>query len=102
MSLFQLFRLRLDVKDAIRFLNVLPVGARALFAADWDVDEPKRSFEHRAIMTKEAQALRAEHNYATETAIRDAAIALRCNLDQVSLDRVLARLPLGATQCWQP
>ena len=42
---FQVFRHRLEVKEAIRFMSVLSVGARALFAADWDVEEPKRPFE---------------------------------------------------------
>jgi uncharacterized protein (DUF2267 family) len=81
---------------------VLPVGARALFVADWDADDPKREFDDRAVMTKEVQALRAEHNYAPKTAIRDVAIALRRNLDQAAFDRVLATLPPGAMQFWQP
>lgn len=95
------FRRRIEVNDAIRFLSVLPVGTRALFVADWDVDEPKRPFEDRAVMTKEVQAFRAEHNYAPETAIRDVATALRRNLDEAALDRVLASLPHGATEFWQ-
>lgn len=101
-AVFQVFRRRLDVKDAIRFLSVLPVGARALFVADWDADDPKREFDDRAVMTKEVQALRAEHNYAPKTAIRDVTIALRRNLDQAAFDRVLATLPPGAMQFWQP
>jgi uncharacterized protein (DUF2267 family) len=100
-AVFQVFRHRLEVKEAIRFMTVLPVGARALFAADWDVEEPKRPFEDRAVMTKEVQALRSEHNFAPETAIRDVAIALRSNLDQATFDRVLATLPQGAMQFWQ-
>ena len=88
---FQVFRHRLEVKEAIRFMSVLSVGARALFAADWDVEEPKRQFEDRAIMTKEVQGLRSEHNFAPETAIRDVAIALRRNLDQAAFDRLSRR-----------
>jgi uncharacterized protein (DUF2267 family) len=101
-GVLQVFRRRLEVNEAIRFLNVLPVGVRALFVADWDVDEPKRQFEDRSVMTKEVQALRAEHNFAPETAIRDAAIALRRNIDEAAFDRVLATLPEGAAQFWQP
>ena len=101
-GVFQVFRRRLEVKEAVRFMNVLPVGARALFAAEWDVEEPKRPFEDRAIMTKEVRALRSEHNYAPETAIRDVAIALRHNVDQAAFDRVLATLHQGATQFWRP
>jgi uncharacterized protein (DUF2267 family) len=100
-GVFQAFRRRLEVIDAIRFLSVLPVGARALFVADWDVNEPKRRFEDRAVMTKEVQALRAEHNYAPETAIRDVATALRRNLDEAAFDRVLATLTPGAAEFWQ-
>jgi uncharacterized protein (DUF2267 family) len=101
-GVFQAFRRRLEVKEAIRFFSVLPVGARALFVADWDADEPKHPFEDRAIMTKDVQALRSEHNYAPETAIRDVAIALRRNLDEAAFDRVLTTLPHGAMQFWQP
>ena len=101
-GVFHVFRRRLEVKEALRFLSVLPVGARALFVADWDIEQPKRQFEDRAVMTKEVQALRPEHNFAPETAIRDVAIALRRNLDQTEFDRVLTALPEGATQFWQP
>jgi uncharacterized protein (DUF2267 family) len=100
-GVFQVFRRRLEVKEAICFMTVLPAGARALFAADWDVEEPKRPFEDRAVMTKEVQGLRSEHNFALETAIRDVAIALRGNLDEAAFDRVLAMLPHGAAQFWQ-
>jgi len=99
-AVFQVFRRRLALQEAIRFMGVLPVGARALFASDWNVDEPKRQFEERAIMAREAQGLRPEHNFAPDTAIRDVAIALRRNVDQAAFDRVLATLPQGATQFW--
>lgn len=101
-GVFQAFRRRLDLKDAIRFASVLPVGARALFVADWNIGEPKREFGDRTTMTKEVQGLRAEHNYAPETSIHDVAIALRQNLDQASFDRLLTTLPSGAIEFWQP
>lgn len=97
-----MFRRRLDLKDAIRFAGVLPVGMRALFVADWDTDEPRRPFEDRVIMTKEVQALRADHNFAPETAIRDVASALRRHVDQDAFNRVLARLPKDAAEFWNP
>ena len=100
-GVLQVFRRRLDVKDAIRFLSVLPVGVRALFVADWDTDEPRRDFEDRALMTLEVQALRAEHNYAPETAIHDVAVALRRNVDQTAFERVLALLPRDAAEFWR-
>jgi len=100
-GVFQTFRRRLEITDAIRFTSVLPVGLRALFIADWDVNEPKRPFENRPAMTKEVQSLRPLHNFAPETAIRDVAIALRRNVDKGALDQILATLPQGAVQFWQ-
>jgi uncharacterized protein (DUF2267 family) len=100
-GILQAFRRRLEVSEAIRFLSVLPVGLRGLFVTDWEIDEPKRSFEDCAVMTKEAQSLQLLHNFPPETAIRDVAIALRRNLDKTALDRILATLPQGAMQFWQ-
>jgi uncharacterized protein (DUF2267 family) len=101
-GVLQAFRRRLDVKDAILFANVLPPVLRAIFVADWDTDEAKRPFEVRAVMTKEVQSLRGDHNFAPATSIRDVAIALRRNVDEAALDSVLAKLPDGAAQFWQP
>ena len=100
-GVFQAFRRRLQLEQSIQFLSILPVGARALFAADWDVDEPKRPFEDRAVMTKEVQSLRSERNFAPETAIRDVAGALRRNLDEAAFERVLGMLPEGAREFWR-
>jgi uncharacterized protein (DUF2267 family) len=100
-GVFQTFRRRLQLEQAIQFLSILPVGARALFVADWNVDEPKRPFEDRAVMTKEVQALRSEHNFAPETAIRDVARALRRNVDETAFERMLDMLPDRAREFWR-
>lgn len=99
-GVFQVFRRRVEIAEAIRFASVLPVGARALFVADWDVDEPKRPFEQRAVMTSEAQQLRSGHNFALATAISDVANALRRNVDQGALERVLATMSEDASLFW--
>lgn len=101
-GVLQAFRRRLNVRDAALFANVLPAVVRAIFVADWNTDEPQRAFEDRATMTKEVQSLRAAHNFAPDTAIQDVAKALRQNIDQAALDRVLAELPQGAAQFWHP
>lgn len=95
------FRRRLKVRDAVAFADVLPPLLRAIFVADWDVDEPTLPFEDRAVMTREAQSLRRDHNFAPDTAIRDVATALRRHVDEDAFDRVLARLPEGATDFWR-
>ena len=100
-GVLQAFRRRLELRDAILFASVLPVGLRALFVADWDTGEPRRPFEDRAVMTREVQALRAEHNFAPETAISDVARALRRHVDEGALNRVLAGLPKGAAEFWE-
>lgn len=100
-GVFQAFRRRLDVKEAIRFANVLPPVLRALFIADWNLDEPRRPFTDRPTMTREVQALRPDHNLAPDSSIGNVAAALRKNIDQVELDRVLASLPPGALAFWQ-
>lgn len=94
------FRRRLELKESIRFLVVLPAGVRALFTADWDPDEPKRPFGDRAAMTLEAQSLRPQHNFAPETAIHDVAVALRHNVDEAALDRVLDSFQPAAKEFW--
>ena len=100
-GVFQAFRRRLDTEQAIRFANVLPPVLRALFVADWDLDEPRRPFADRATMTREVQSLRPDHNFAPDSSIADVAAALRRNIDQAALDRVLSSLPPAAQDFWK-
>jgi uncharacterized protein (DUF2267 family) len=94
------FRRRLDVTGIARFANALPPVLRAIFIADWDPDEPVRSFDDEGAMVKEVQSLRAQHNFASDTSIRDVAVALRKNMDEARLDRALAHLPEAAARFW--
>lgn len=100
-GVLQTFRRRLEIKEAILFASVLPVVLRAIFVTDWDIDEPKCQFENRANMTKEVQAIRANHNFAPDTAIRDVASALRKNIDEIAFDQVITKLPEGAVEFWK-
>jgi uncharacterized protein (DUF2267 family) len=99
-GVFNTFRRRLDLREAIRFANVLPPVLRAIFIADWNTDEVPVSFADRATMTQEVQALRKNHNFSPDSCIRDAAAALRKNIDQKALDEVLTSLPKGSTEYW--
>ncbi|MBE9053600.1 DUF2267 domain-containing protein [Nostocales cyanobacterium LEGE 11386] len=100
-GVFQTFRRRLSTEDAIAFANVLPICLKALFVTDWDTNEPHKSFEDREEMMREVKSLRGEHNFSTETAIRDVAAALRQHVDEKAFERVLAKLPAGAADFWQ-
>jgi uncharacterized protein (DUF2267 family) len=62
------FRRRLEIRDAIRFANVLPPVLRAIFAADWDVQEPLHQFASIAEMTEEVKAFRRHHNFSPDSA----------------------------------
>ena len=50
----------------------------------------------------EVQSLRADHNYAPETAIRDVARALRRHVDEEEFDKTLAAIGPGAIAFWTP
>ena len=100
-AVLQVFRRRLDVKDALLFAGALPAGLRALFVADWDLDEPRLPFGDRTAMTREVQSLRPDHNMSPDSAIRDVARALRQNVDTAAFDRMLARLPQAAAAFWR-
>lgn len=97
------FRRRLDVRGVALFANALPPVLRALFIADWIPGEPTASFDDgEDAVTKDVQALRAQHNFATETSRADVARALRKHVVEADFDRVLAALPPGADRFWRP
>ena len=101
-GVFQVFRRRVSVKEAIAFCQVLPAVAQALFIRDWDVGEPRRPFIEMSIMDKEVQELRPLHNFAPEGSIRFVAAALRKNVDERLLEELLARLSEKAREFWTP
>lgn len=100
-GVFRVFRQRLTLKDALRFADVLPPVLRAIFVSDWDTEEPQSAFGDRGAMTREAQALRQDHNFAPDSCIGDVARALRKNVDEKAFDAVLAFLPEGAVDFWK-
>lgn len=99
-GVFQNFRRRLSLEDAIRFSGVLPVGLRALFIADWDPKEAGVAFTDRASLAAEVTRLRKDHNFAPDNAIDAVAIALRNHVDRKRFEAVLATLPDDAQQFW--
>lgn len=101
-GVFQAFRRRLSLSDAIRFAGVLPVGLRALFVADWDPKEPQRAFGSREEMAAEVRALRADHNFSTDESIQIVAGVLRKRVDEGKFDAILMTLPEGAVEFWSP
>jgi uncharacterized protein (DUF2267 family) len=92
-----------DVKEgaAIAFANILPVGMRALFVADWDVDEERLPFTDLETMNKEVRLLRPDHNFATEQAIQQVSSAMKKHVDNEMLETLLKGISKEALAFWQ-
>lgn len=103
-GVLRVFRRRLTLAQAIDFANVLPILLlRALFISDWDTSEPPVAFGDRAAMAEEVLTLRPGHNSSTPTAIHDVAFGVRKHLaNPAAFDAVLATLPEGAREFWDP
>lgn len=101
-GVFQTFRRRLSLKDAILFANILPVGLLALFVSKWVPEERKVPFESRENMNKEVGKLRPEHNFSfqVEDPILEVAKALRNQVNKSTLDAMLQKFPAGAVEFW--
>ncbi|POF28078.1 DUF2267 domain-containing protein [Roseibium marinum] len=101
------FRAHLTTEQALEFANILPAVTRAIFVEDWVEDwqpgETPPPFPDRVALTRKVKFVRQDHNMAPDTAIADVATALRrSSVDERQLDRVLARLPEGAVDFWNP
>lgn len=94
------FRRRLTPQQAIEFAQVLPAVLRALFVADWRLDEGPAPPGSRADWTAEAQSLRPQHNLTPRTCVEATALALRKSVLRADLERVLATLPPFAAEFW--
>lgn len=113
-GVFQVFRRRLTIHQAIQFSNTLPAGIRALFTAEWEplidnVREGGRELAppppfptNRGDLVAEVRQLRSTHNFAPDTAIEDVAKALReCLESEQKFDQVLEELGPGAQSFWE-
>jgi len=99
-AVFQVFRRRLTVPQALAFADILPCVLRAISLWRWPPAAPL-PFADRATLTREAQAIRPHHNLTPNNAIEGIALALRRQVLAIDLDRVLATLPAGAAEYWQ-
>ena len=99
-GVLQAFRRRLTPQQAIDFAQVLPSVLRALFVADWQLNEGPLPPGTRADWTAEAMALRPHHNLTPSNCVEATALALRKSVPRADLDRVLATLPPFAAEFW--
>lgn len=101
-AVLQCFRRRLSLADGLRFAQLLPVGLRALFVADWDPEAERQPFADEAQYLIEIQGLRKDHNFSPETARRDVARALRSQVDLGPFEAFLNTLGAKAQAFWAP
>lgn len=94
------FRRRLTPQQAVDFAQVLPSVLRALFVADWTLDEGPLPPGTRADWAAEAKALRPNHNLTPPNCVEATALALRKSVLRGDLDRVLTTLPAFAADFW--
>lgn len=99
-AVFQVFRRRLTPEQGIAFADLLPAVLRAIFVCRWDVAHPPVPFAPREALTREAQAVRRDHNLTPDNAIEATAWALRRNLRQDEMDGLLRTFPEGAAEFW--
>lgn len=99
-AVFQCFRRRLTLAQAIVFAQALPAMLRALFVDDWDVEAPQATSWEKADMLAEVRALRPNHNLSPDSAIADVARALKTHVGPGVLERALAGLPPQARAFW--
>ena len=94
------FRRRLAPQQAVDFAQILPSVLRALFVADWRLDEGPLPPGTRDDWTAEAMALRPRHNLTPPNCVQATALALRKSVLREDLERVLATLPPFAAEFW--
>lgn len=99
-GVLQAFRRRLTPQQAIDFAQVLPSVLRALFVADWVLDDDLTPPGTRDAWTAEAMALRPHHNLTPPNCVAATALALRKAVLREDLDCVLATLPPFAAEFW--
>ena len=95
------FRRRLEVQDALRFADELPVAVRALFVHDWDLSLERLPFRPPLELAREVRDLRPDHNFAGPTSVPDVARAVRRFVHPTRFDALLATLPGGAVDFWR-
>lgn len=100
-AVLHVFRDHLTVTDALKFAEILPAVLRAIFVENWRPSGDPPPFPDRAALVEEVKANRRDHNLATDMSISDVAAALRRNVDDAALDRVLRELPAEASAYWK-
>ena len=96
------FRSRLTAEEALAFAGVLPPVLRAIFAAGWDIEAPKKPFADHEAMNAEVRRHRQHHNFAPDRAIERVSAALLKHVDEARFRAVLEGIGPEAFRFWLP
>lgn len=99
-GVFQAFRRRVDVHEAIGFACALPAGLRSLFVADWDTSDARVAFSDSASLLDEIRSVRPDHNFSPDHAREAVAFALWRHVDGERLASVLLSISEDALRFW--
>ena len=99
-GVFHVFRRRLTVQQALDFANILPCVPRAIFVANWKLQDTPCSFQDRATLAEEVRQHRVNHNLTPPNAIEATAYAVRRSILPIDFERVLVKLPDGCREFW--
>ncbi len=100
-SVFLVFRSHVEPQVALDFANALPPVLRAIFIEDWNLTSPVTPMPDKEKLLAEVKAVREAHNFSTDTAIAEVALALRRNMNELDYDLMLQKLPAEAAQFWK-
>ncbi|HID8535077.1 TPA: DUF2267 domain-containing protein [Stenotrophomonas maltophilia] len=74
--------------------------SRAIFVDGWSSQEPIREPSSRESIMLEIRSIRPHHNFSPPNVAQAVAPALRRNVEESELDRVLLTLPAAARDSW--
>lgn len=101
LGVFDTFRRRLSVEEALAFTKALPPLLRAVFVQDWNPTQARPPFADRAGLDAEVMAYHRDHQLAEPGCIATTAATLWRHVDAQRLAAALARMPEGARNFWQ-
>jgi uncharacterized protein (DUF2267 family) len=100
-SVFLVFRSHVEPQVALDFANALPPVLRAIFVEDWNLGSPVTPMPGKEQLQAEVKAIRQDHNFSTDTAIAEVALALRQNMNELDYGLMLKNLPAEAATYWK-
>ena len=86
---------------ALDFANALPPVLRAIFIEDWNLASPVTPMPGKEKLRAEVKAIREAHNFSTDTAIAEVALALHSNMNELDHGLLLKNLPAEAAAYWK-